>query len=216
MLPTGFLTADSDPLYKTPRLHCAGFSFCHPAPLLTPGRCTFALAKRAPPLYNSRMQTRVTVPLEDFPEEGLRLQGEADGAIFDIDNTGARSVSPLEYDLEAKLYDTELLITGNVYATFSLRCDRCLEEFDYEVEIEDLALSYDTKGKFEIDLTQDLREEVLLELPGYPKCEISGLKCKINDTIGDFRLDKDPQSGVESPTPSGQSVWDALDQFPSK
>ncbi len=163
-----------------------------------------------------RMQTRVIIPLEEFPEEGLVLQGEADGALFDIDNTGARSVSPLEYELEAKLYDTELLVTGSVYATFCMRCDRCLEEFDYEVEINDLTLSYDTKGKFEIDLTEDLREEVLLELPGYPKCEISGLKCKINDIIGDFRLDKDPQSGVESPAPSGQSVWDALDQFPRK
>lgn len=179
-------------------------------------RIFFTLAKESPPYYNRRMQTRVIVPLEEFPEEGLVLQGEADGAIFDIDNTGARSVSPLEFDLEAKLYDTELLVTGCVYATFCMRCDRCLEEFEYEVAIEDLALSYDTKGKFEIDLTQDLREEVLLELPGYPKCEISGLKCKINDTFGDFRLDKDPQSGVECPAPSGQSVWDALDQFPSK
>lgn len=162
------------------------------------------------------MQTRVTVPLEEFPEDGLSLTGEADGALFGIDNTGAKSISPLGYELEARLYDTELLVTGSVYATFSLRCDRCLQEFDYEVAIDDLALSYDTKGKFEIDLTQYLREEVLLELPGYPKCEFSGLKCKINDIIGDFRLDKDPQSGVESSAPSGQSVWDALDQFPRK
>jgi uncharacterized metal-binding protein YceD (DUF177 family) len=162
------------------------------------------------------MQTRIKVPLEEFPEDGLVLRGEADGALFDIDNTGARSVSPLGYELEAKLYDTELLVSGSVYATFRMRCDRCWEEFDYEVEIDDLTLSFDTKGKFEVDITEELREEVLLELPGYPKCEISGLKCKINDIIGDFRLDKDPQSGVESPAPSGQSVWDALDQFPSK
>ena len=162
------------------------------------------------------MQTRVIVPLEEFPEEGLRLCGEADGALFSIDDTGAKSVSPLSYEFEAHLYDTELVIQGNLYATFRLRCDRCLEEFDYEVELEDITLSYDVKGKLEADLTEDLREEVLLELPGYPKCELSGLKCKINDIIGDFRLDKDPQTGVECPAPSGQSVWDALDQFPSK
>ena len=88
--------------------------------------------------------------------------------------------------------------------------------YTYTVELEDLALSFDVKGKAELDITEELREEVLLELPGYPKCEISGLECKINDTIGDFRLDKDPQTGVECPAPSGQSVWDALDQFPSK
>ena len=162
------------------------------------------------------MQTRVTIPLEDFPEEGLKLHGEADGAIFGIDDTGATSISPLNYELEARLYDTELLVQGNLYASFRLRCDRCWDEFDYEAAAEQIALSYDTKGKSVIDITEDLREELLLELPGYPKCELSGKKCKINDTIGDFRLDKDPQSGVESPAPSGQSVWDALDQFPSK
>ena len=63
---------------------------------------------------------------------------------------------------------------------------------------------------------EELREEVLLELPGYPKCEISGLECEINDTFCDFRLDKDPLSGVNSATPSGNSVWDALDDFPRK
>ena len=162
------------------------------------------------------MQTRVIIPLEEFPEEGLRLIGEADGALFGIDDTGARSIGPLEYELEAQLYDTELVIRGAIRADFSMRCDRCLSEFDYTVELEDLALSFDVKGKLELDITEELREEVLLELPGYPKCEISGLECKINDTIGDFRLDKDPQSGVECPAPSGQSVWDALDQFPSK
>ena len=64
------------------------------------------------------------------------------------------------------------------------------------------------------DITEDLREEVVLGLPSYPKCEISGLECEINDTFGDFRLDKDPHSGVDSATPSGESVWDALDKFP--
>lgn len=162
------------------------------------------------------MQTRVIVPLEEFPEEGLALNGEADGALFGTDNTGAVSVSPLHYHLEARLFETELLITGQVSATFRLRCDRCLEEFDYEVILDQLTLSFDVKGKFEADITEELREEVLLELPGYPKCEISGLKCKINDTFDDFRLDKDPQSGVECPAPSGQSIWDALDQFPNK
>ena len=179
-------------------------------------RTSFGLAKIKGLHYNERMNTRVIVPLEEFPEEGMIIRGEADGALFDTDNTGAKSVSPLSYSIEAHLYDTELLITGDVRATFRLRCDRCMEEFDYEVELEGLTLSYDVKGKLEADLTDDLREEILLELPGYPKCEISGLKCKINDTFGDFRLDKDPQSGVESSAPSGQSVWDALDQFPSK
>ena len=162
------------------------------------------------------MQERVIIPLEEFPEEGLFVEGEADGALFGIDNTGAQSVGPLSYSLEAQLYETELVLRGSISATFRMRCDRCLREFDYTVDIEELTISCDVRGKVVADVTEDLREEILLELPGYPKCEISGLECKINDTIGDFRLDKDPHSGVNSATPSGNSVWDALDDFPRK
>ena len=164
----------------------------------------------------ARMQERVIISLEEFPEEGLFVEGEADGALFGIDNTGAQSVSPLQYSLEAQLYETELVLRGSVSATFRMRCDRCLREFDYTVEIEELTISCDVRGKVVADVTEDLREEILLELPGYPKCEISGLECEINDTFCDFRLDKDPHSGVNSATPSGNSVWDALDDFPRK
>ncbi len=162
------------------------------------------------------MQARVTIPLEEFPEEGLVVQGEADGALFGTDDTGAASVGPLSYRLEAQLFETELVLRGRVAAPFRLRCDRCLREFEYTVVVEELAISCDVRGKAVADVTEELREEVLLELPGYPKCEISGLECEINDTICDFRLDKDPHSGVNSATPSGKSVWDALDDFPRK
>jgi uncharacterized protein len=162
------------------------------------------------------MKSRVIIPLEEFPEEGLVLEGEADGSLFGTDETGAPSVGPLSYSLEAQLYETELVVRGSISAPFRLRCDRCLREFEYTVQIDELTISCDVKGKAEADVTEELREEVLLELPGYPKCEISGLECEINDTFCDFRLDKDPQLGVNSATPSGKSVWDALDDFPQK
>lgn len=156
------------------------------------------------------------IPLEEFPEEGLHIRGELSGDIFGIDSTGAVSTGPLRYELDARLYDTELLVQGNISAPFRMRCDRCLREFDYSVTIDKLAISFDVRSKISVDITQELREELLLELPVYPKCEISGLECEINDTFCDFRLDKDPHSGVNSATPSGNSVWDALDNFPGK
>lgn len=162
------------------------------------------------------MQTRVIVPLEEFPEEGLHLVGEADGALLDIDCAGIRSTGPISYELEATLYDTELVVRGHLSAPFQLRCDRCLRFFPWTLRLEDVTLSFDVKGKSALDLTEELREELLLEFPAYPKCELADLECEINDTFADFRLDKDPQPGVDSATPSGESVWDALDQFPGK
>lgn len=162
------------------------------------------------------MQMNLIIPLEEFPEDGLFLSGELDAAVFGIDSAALRSTGPMSYELEAQLFETELMVRGSITAPFELRCDRCLTHFPYTVELDDLAYSYDVKGKLALDITEDLREEVVLALPSYPKCEISGLECEINDTFGDFRLDKDPHSGVDSATPSGESVWDALDQFPKE
>ena len=162
------------------------------------------------------MQMNLIISLEEFPEEGRFLSGELDASIFGIDSAALRSTGPLSYELEVQLFETELMVRGSICAPFELRCDRCLSLFPYTVELDNLAFSYDVKGKLALDITEDLREEVVLALPSYPKCEISDLECEINDTFGDFRLDKDPQLGVDSATPSGESVWDALDQFPKE
>ena len=162
------------------------------------------------------MQMNLIISLEEFPEEGRFLSGELDAAVFGIDCDALRSTGPLSYELEVQLFETELMVRGSISAPFELRCDRCLALFPYTVELDDIAFSYDVKGKLALDITEDLREEVVLALPSYPKCEISGLECEINDTFGDFRLDKDPQTGVDSAAPSSESVWDALDQFPKQ
>ncbi len=162
------------------------------------------------------MQTNLIISLEDFPEDGRYLCGKLDATLFGIDCDALHSTGPLSYELEAQLFETELMVRGCISAPFELRCDRCLTLFPYTVELNDITFSYDVKGKLALDITEDLREEIVLALPSYPKCEISDLECEINDTFGDFRLDKDPQSGVDSATPSGESVWDALDQFPKE
>lgn len=175
--------------------------------------CVFLLASRGSPGYFISMETRIIIPLEDFPEDGRHVEGEADGSLFGIDDTGARSASPLSYNLQAQLYEHELVVQGSLRAAFRLRCDRCLEEFTYEVSLPHVTLSCDTKGMDGADITEALREEVILALPAYPKCELSGQECKLNDIIGDFRLDKNPHPGVDCATPSGKSVWDALDKL---
>ncbi len=162
------------------------------------------------------MEKQIIIPLEEFPEEGLVLSGELDGSIFDIDCEDVRSDGPVCYHLEAQLYDTELVVRGSLSAPFCLRCMRCLGTIKYTVEIDEVSYAIDVKGKVRANITEDVREDVLLELPGYPKCELIDQECEINDKFGDFRLDKDPQPGVNSATPSGNSVWDALDQYPGR
>ena len=162
------------------------------------------------------MKTSITIPLEEFPESGMHLSGEADSALLGLGDGSIRCNGPIHYELEATLYDTEMVVRGMVEAPFIMRCDRCLEEFPYTVQVAGLTLSFERGDAPTLDITDELREELILALPAYPKCELTGKECQIHDINDDFRLDKVPPSGVDCATPSGKSVWQALDQFPAQ
>ena len=159
------------------------------------------------------MDTRLIIPLEDFPITGRQLSGEIDGAIFDIDDEDTKNVAPLGYKLSSTLFDNELVAQGSVWSTFSFRCARCLERFEYSIERDDVTIVQDVAAKLDADISEEMREELLVALPNYPKCELAGIECEINVEFSDFGLDKDPQTGVNSATPSDNSVWDALNNY---
>lgn len=159
------------------------------------------------------MCDRLILSLENWPNGGRHLVGNLDGSVFGVENEDVKSCGNMYYDLDAQLFDHELLLAGTISAVFRMQCARCLKEFDYELRIDGLNLSFDTGNELHLDVTDALREELVIELPSYPKCEISGKECQINDENLHFGLDKETDSGVESPTPGGRSVWDALDRL---
>lgn len=157
------------------------------------------------------MQERLIISLEDWPEGGRHLEGELDSSLFDIHGDEVVGCGNLRYRLDADLFGTELLLRGELSADFRFVCARCLAEFDDTITLDDASLSIETAHKTSIDVTDALREELVIELPQYPKCAQAGTDCQINEENLHFGLDKEGKQDVESPTPSGNSVWDALD-----
>lgn len=162
------------------------------------------------------MQERLIISLEEWPEEGHRFEGELNGSLFDIDGEEIKRCGNLRYNLDADLFGTELVLRGSLAAVFRFVCARCLAEFDDEIALEGLSLSVDVQNRSSVDVTDLLREELVLELPQYLKCTQAGLECQINKENLHFGLDKEGRQAVESPTPSGRSVWDALDGLGDK
>ena len=161
------------------------------------------------------MLTHITISTDDIPETGATITGEADSSVLGLDGASLRCAGPISYRLQLTRYDNELLVRGSVETPFTMRCERCLDEFSHTVLVDDLALSYQLQEDTPLlDITDDLREELILALPAYPKCELAGKECQIHDINDDFRLDKAPSPGVDCATPSGESVWQALDKFP--
>ena len=146
--------------------------------------------------------------LAEIPEDGLHLEGQLDGSLFDIDPGDAQPTGPLEYQLDLLPSGEVLLVTGSVRACFRRECVRCLEPFEEVISLDPYAADVETEGKGTIDLTERLREDILLALPAYPHCDSTGdgRECPASHRF--LAPDPGDEPADESGSPPG--AWDAL------
>lgn len=76
---------------------------------------------------------------------------------------------PLQTDIQAQMVDTEAVVNGKLTTNVGLVCGRCLKTFQKSIESH-FQQVYSMDDKL-IDLTNDIREAVLIELPIYPICK---------------------------------------------
>lgn len=116
------------------------------------------------------MDAELKIDASRVDPEGETLEGEVD--CIDIDEELVRPFGGVRYRLTVQVFGTELLVRGRLEQDFDLVCSRCGKDFDDTVKVEDFTASYEiAESSPEIDLTQDVREAVLLELPNFPLCD---------------------------------------------
>lgn len=144
-----------------------------------------------------------------IPEDGSRYEGSDPGSILQvesdplIDETG-----DVSYELYAQRVSGELVARGTLAAELKMRCARCSEFFWTTVRVSDFLRAYPlAEGDDVVDITEDLREEILLHVPGFALCreECKGMcpQCGANLNMGSCEC-----SVKDSPSP-----WAVLDQL---
>lgn len=155
------------------------------------------------------------INIEDIKDMGMELTGELDADIFDLPKGDAIALSPLHYELYAQLMDKELFVSGKIFTTFEFECVRTLKRFAQTLTIDPLHISLDTNNKQIIDISDELREELVLAFPSYPKCDEGDTPEESNLNSSYLSVDKHPQERVNNSGTDGTSgVWDALDSLP--
>ncbi len=152
------------------------------------------------------------IDLRSLPDGGKDISGQEIPAFFALDpKDSIQAVSPLKYDLHVERDGKELLISGSLDATFSLECGACMERFDYRVELPDYASEVEIAKDDTINLTDTIREDTLLALPSYPRCEAGNVQPRQCPAEGRFEpvLETAPD---ESQT-AGPGVWEALNKL---
>lgn len=161
------------------------------------------------------MEKSLTIDLPNLPEEGKSLSGELDGAIFDLPQNDARPVGPLKYDLHAQRFDSELLLTGAISAPFEFTCVVTLNSFVQTIRLPSAAIAVEITGGGQMDVTEAIREEVLLAFPADPRCDEGDIPepCEIDSRY--LAVDNPPADDLSPPSRrEGDDRWSALNDLP--
>jgi uncharacterized protein len=158
------------------------------------------------------MSKRLTIELGSLPEEGKDYAGELPVEIYDLPEGDAKPTGPLVYDLWVQRFGSELLLTGTVSSPFEFTCVVTLKQFVKTIRLEGAAISVEIDNQGEMDVTDALREEVLINFPIDPRCDEGDIPepCEVDSRY--LSVDKSGGDGLPTPPRAGSDDrWSALD-----
>jgi len=158
------------------------------------------------------------IHLNELPPEGKFFEGEIRTDPFQLtEKADPRYVPPIRFALTVRLDGPDVIVEGSISARFDLECARCGQWFPWEVELDEFYSQEPRDGAITLDLTAQIREDILLALPGYPRCEDSNVESRVCPAEGRFAKESDyaPLDEAAGKEPERRAVWNVLDQLES-
>jgi uncharacterized protein len=158
----------------------------------------------------------VLINLRLLDKDDVHLVGEVSANELDIEGVDelVHPARGLVYHLEAQKLEEGILVTGSMRLDLKCECARCLQGFEYRLELKDWACHLPLEGEEKavisndcVDLTPYMREDILLGLPQHPLCkpECGGLPKK---AIGKVK-----KANSAAPTRENGSAWTELNKL---
>lgn len=151
--------------------------------------------------------------------DGIDIDGSEPASIIEVEDSELLSCkSPVVYDLHAALVNNGILVTGKASTEIKVECGRCLKKFKYKVMAKDICHFYEKVKAQELDITCDIREDILIAFPTncFCKKDCKGLchKCgtDLNKSECSCTADEKPLSEEEN----AESPWAELDKLDIK
>ncbi len=141
-------------------------------------------------------------------QKKIQIVGELPGSFLGVEDTElTRFPGPVAYDIEVGATVGGTVVRGAISTPIVSHCGRCMKEFTHELEAE-VCHFYDKSDDIELDIAEDIREDILLEVPMNPLCseDCRGLclKCGADLNQGSCKCDN---SG------GGNLAWSELDKL---
>ncbi len=115
-------------------------------------------------------ETLMKIHVSQIPPEGLQTHATYHPASLDMERDDVHLIEPFEMDAFITKVDGELVVKADIRCPLRCACARCLEEFDSTVRANAL-LSYSVQPTDVVDITNDIRQEIILAYPMFPACQ---------------------------------------------
>lgn len=145
------------------------------------------------------------IQVNKIPANGIVLEGKEPDDILELNDPAIRPVETLSYSLFAQFENDTLVISGTLSILLELDCVSCLQPFLYPLVVRDFAVQIPAAPSDTVDLTEYLREDIVLALPAHPRCDWDGSRVCPGPKV--------PRQVAEEKEPSRPDAWAALDEL---
>jgi uncharacterized metal-binding protein YceD (DUF177 family) len=151
------------------------------------------------------------IRIRDIPQDGtIHLAEDLDPGFLGLEELGAKPVGPVHCELDAGLSGGGFFAIGRISVPVELECVSCLELFEKSLDVPEFATQIELTSHEIVDLTDCIREDILLTLPPHPKCDVDGARqCSAHFPTA-------PGAPLTEESIADSSAWNVLDQFKSK
>ena len=111
------------------------------------------------------------IQIDRIPQAGQRICTEEPVAQYDIAYLDFVFKDPIGVDVGAQVVSGNLVVSGKIWTTVQMTCSRCLNPFSRDWADPSYNFDCAITGPNEIiDLTDHIREDIILGLPVKPLC----------------------------------------------
>jgi uncharacterized protein len=158
----------------------------------------------------------VKINLRHLEEHSVKLDGELPVADLELDihDEMLQARKPLQYEAEVERVEQSLILKGRLRLVLDCQCVRCLDPFQFDMEIDPWEAYVPLEGEEAapivndcVDLTPYIREDILLEFPRHPLCDpgCQGLQSKAPG--------KKKKKAGSAKTDGSSSAWSVLNKL---
>lgn len=110
------------------------------------------------------------INIHQITPEGLTLEEEVSPKMLDLDTDLVKFRKPLNIKAEVTKITNAVTVDLTSHTSIYMECSRCLNEFEIDFK-KNLRLSYPVnESDKEIDLSPDIRDQIILDYPINPLC----------------------------------------------